>query len=161
MTYTIELLDYVFFFLMIRRPPRSTRTDTLFPYTTLFRSHMKKPPTNRRLLTACPGVSPGRECKGSGLEAAHAAHTTHAAHIRHTAAGRLVFHDFGNSGFGREQQAGNRCCVLQRGAGYLDGIQHALFDQVAVLASSGVIAVVALAVSHIVDHNAGLVTGVC
>src|SRR3546814_18385088 len=27
-----------FFFLMIRRPPISTRTDTLFPYTTLFRS---------------------------------------------------------------------------------------------------------------------------
>src|SRR3546814_8931807 len=26
------------FFCMIRRPPRSTRTDTLFPYTTLFRS---------------------------------------------------------------------------------------------------------------------------
>src|SRR3546814_19045706 len=26
------------FFLMIRRPPRATRTDTLFPYTTLFRS---------------------------------------------------------------------------------------------------------------------------
>src|SRR3546814_19443223 len=34
------LLLYWFdvFFLMIRRPPRSTRTDTLFPYTTLFRS---------------------------------------------------------------------------------------------------------------------------
>src|SRR3546814_197933 len=29
---------YVFFVSMIRRPPRSTRTDTLFPYTTLFRS---------------------------------------------------------------------------------------------------------------------------
>src|SRR3546814_226222 len=28
----------MFFFLMIRRPPRSTRTDTLFPYTALFRS---------------------------------------------------------------------------------------------------------------------------
>src|SRR3546814_7529955 len=28
----------LFFFLMIRLPPRSTRTDTLFPYTTLFRS---------------------------------------------------------------------------------------------------------------------------
>src|SRR3546814_10737438 len=28
----------IFFCLMIRRPPRSTRTDTLFPYTTLFRS---------------------------------------------------------------------------------------------------------------------------
>src|SRR3546814_14182166 len=31
-----------FFFLMIRRPPRSTRTDTLFPYTTLFRSQELK-----------------------------------------------------------------------------------------------------------------------
>src|SRR3546814_12528411 len=31
-------LILAFFFLMIRRPPRSTRTDTLFPYTTLFRS---------------------------------------------------------------------------------------------------------------------------
>src|SRR3546814_12654425 len=34
----IVYVDYRFFFLMIRRPPRSTRTDTLFPYTTLFRS---------------------------------------------------------------------------------------------------------------------------
>src|SRR3546814_1383602 len=32
------------FFLMIRRPPRSTRTDTLFPYTTLFRSVECSPP---------------------------------------------------------------------------------------------------------------------
>src|SRR3546814_9379234 len=40
----IRLLDFcLFFFLMIRRPPRSTRTDTLFPYTTLFRSaHAKR-----------------------------------------------------------------------------------------------------------------------
>src|SRR3546814_14872050 len=42
------MLDFVFlvlgfvffFFLLVRRPPRSTRTDTLFPYTTLFRSRM-------------------------------------------------------------------------------------------------------------------------
>src|SRR3546814_1929786 len=33
-----EYCYYLFLFLMIRRPPRSTRTDTLFPYTTLFRS---------------------------------------------------------------------------------------------------------------------------
>src|SRR3546814_1554700 len=33
----------VVFFLMIRRPPRSTRTDTLFPYTTLFRSPAMAP----------------------------------------------------------------------------------------------------------------------
>src|SRR3546814_15081521 len=30
----------ILFVFMIRRPPRSTRTDTLFPYTTLFRSHV-------------------------------------------------------------------------------------------------------------------------
>src|SRR3546814_8901092 len=32
------MFAFFFFFLMIRLPPRSTRTDTLFPYTTLFRS---------------------------------------------------------------------------------------------------------------------------
>src|SRR3546814_11784368 len=37
--YATSLLFFlVFFFVMIRRPPRSTRTDTRFPYTTLFRS---------------------------------------------------------------------------------------------------------------------------
>src|SRR3546814_14341303 len=35
---SIAIFSILFFFLMIRRPPRSTRTDTLFPYTTLFRS---------------------------------------------------------------------------------------------------------------------------
>src|SRR3546814_7356441 len=34
----ICIFSVFFFLLMIRRPPRSTRTDTLFPYTTLFRS---------------------------------------------------------------------------------------------------------------------------
>src|SRR3546814_18748688 len=34
----VPVLLLRFFFLMIRRPPRSTRTDTLFPYPTLFRS---------------------------------------------------------------------------------------------------------------------------
>src|SRR3546814_11203740 len=38
----------IVFFLMIRRPPRSTRTDTLFPYTTLFRSCLY--PARRREL---------------------------------------------------------------------------------------------------------------
>src|SRR3546814_3652642 len=39
----MHTLTYFFFFLMIRRPPRSTRTDTLFPYTTLFRSQHDGP----------------------------------------------------------------------------------------------------------------------
>src|SRR3546814_9864335 len=46
--YSIDLCySFVFiFFLMIRRPPRSTRTDTLFPYTTLFRSAQAAGNTN-------------------------------------------------------------------------------------------------------------------
>src|SRR3546814_15959707 len=44
-------LLFFFFFLTIRRPPRSTRTDTLFPYTTLFRSSWGWP--NAALLGGC------------------------------------------------------------------------------------------------------------
>src|SRR3546814_16382246 len=40
-----------FFFLRIRRPSRATRTDTLFPYTTLFRSIPTAPPGN---MQRCP-----------------------------------------------------------------------------------------------------------
>src|SRR3546814_13805368 len=36
--YTITCV--MLFFLILRRPPRSTRTDSLFPYTTLYRSHL-------------------------------------------------------------------------------------------------------------------------
>src|SRR5216110_3964832 len=39
-----------FFFLMIRRPPRSTQAHTLFPYTTLFRSPAKAGVQYRRIL---------------------------------------------------------------------------------------------------------------
>src|SRR3546814_13918264 len=53
-----------FFFLMIRRPPRSTRTDNLFPYTTLFRSHSEastttiiSPSHDDAPFVACPGAS--------------------------------------------------------------------------------------------------------
>src|SRR3546814_4493111 len=42
------LLNSLFFFLMIRRPPRSTRTDTLFPYTTLFRSPCQRRSQSRQ-----------------------------------------------------------------------------------------------------------------
>src|SRR3546814_14819502 len=38
---------FCLFFLMIRRPPRSTRTDTLFPYTTLFRSGTRRRASGR------------------------------------------------------------------------------------------------------------------
>src|SRR3546814_8164166 len=44
--YEMFFVVLFFVFLMIRRPPRSTRTDTLFPYTTLFRS-IRSAPTGR------------------------------------------------------------------------------------------------------------------
>src|SRR3546814_17040360 len=50
---TYILFD-LFFFLMIRRPPRSTRTDTLFPYTTLFRSHDRTKRPHPQFLDHCP-----------------------------------------------------------------------------------------------------------
>src|SRR3546814_3096523 len=57
------------FFLMIRRPPRSTRTDTLFPYTTLFRSpaqgqdgpHRCDQKTSRQV--SLPPLSRGRQLR--------------------------------------------------------------------------------------------------
>src|SRR3546814_10192773 len=45
------------FFLMIRRPPRSTRTDTLFPYTTLFRSNGPAPGQRIFSRKACAGTA--------------------------------------------------------------------------------------------------------
>src|SRR3546814_11736053 len=45
----------LFVLLMIRRPPRSTRTDTLFPYTTLFRSE----PVYRRVLRRRRAIAGG------------------------------------------------------------------------------------------------------
>src|SRR3546814_6608599 len=60
----MSALCVLLFFLMIRRPPRSTRTDTLFPYTTLFRSHqhVRREPRCRRgrgqaLYARCQGQS--------------------------------------------------------------------------------------------------------
>src|SRR3546814_15472178 len=74
----------IFFFLMRRRPPRSTRTDTLFPYTTLFRSReylkkklisatvgrviIERPAKNARITvySARPGVVIGK--RGEDIE---------------------------------------------------------------------------------------------
>src|SRR3546814_5136355 len=56
---TFALLDALIFFLMIRRPPRSTRTDTLFPYTTLFRSRASFPrPQLIEIGRVCPLLRP-------------------------------------------------------------------------------------------------------
>src|SRR3546814_13687731 len=49
----------IVFFLMIRRPPRSTRTDTLFPYTTLFRSSF----TEFRFCSSIAAGESGHACR--------------------------------------------------------------------------------------------------
>src|SRR3546814_12170042 len=50
-------MHFVFFFLMIRRPPRSTRTDTLFPYTTLFRSRPLDDDRRKAVLTTVDALA--------------------------------------------------------------------------------------------------------
>src|SRR3546814_3209265 len=55
---------------MIRRPPRSTRTDTLFPYTTLFRSRLGSLLTHQRLVFEPVGLV------GVGAEARSEEHTS-------------------------------------------------------------------------------------
>src|SRR3546814_15634090 len=51
-----------FVLLMIARPPRATRTDTLFPYTTLFRSHSRRFARQRR--AARPAARERRDKRG-------------------------------------------------------------------------------------------------
>src|SRR3546814_19500278 len=57
-----------FFFLMVRRPPRSTRTDTLFPYTTLFRSIVGGAGSN---VAAAHTTQADRRSKGQARRASH------------------------------------------------------------------------------------------
>src|SRR3546814_19005517 len=58
---------------MIRRPPRSTRTDTLFPYTTLFRSHQRGHVTHRADIDLAARQERHRARKIDGEAALHAA----------------------------------------------------------------------------------------
>src|SRR3546814_6914394 len=62
----LEVIVIVFLYfcvLMIRRPPRSTRTDTLFPYTTLFRSDAG---THRNSRSPAFCDTPADACRGPG-----------------------------------------------------------------------------------------------
>src|SRR3546814_5204871 len=63
-----------FFFLMIRRPPRSTRTDTLFPYTTLFRS-WRDAATGGALFDRARCAARSRRCGGARSVSAGASAT--------------------------------------------------------------------------------------
>src|SRR3546814_16452829 len=56
--FLVVVFLFSFFFLMIRRPPRSTRTDTLFPYTTLFRSASRRLEMHGSRRVTAPGPQP-------------------------------------------------------------------------------------------------------
>src|SRR3546814_18707888 len=73
---------------MIRRPPRSTRTDTLFPYTTLFRSAQKLQARAARVGFDWPDVNGPRDKIAEELaEVADAANEAE----RHEEVGDLLF----------------------------------------------------------------------
>src|SRR3546814_1136007 len=81
------MFGYIFF-LMIRRPPRSTRTDTLFPYTTLFRSGV--------LRRAAPAAGDARSLLSGGAPAVG---------VRPTGAGERLDHGLsGHEGRGKPSQ---------------------------------------------------------
>src|SRR3546814_1147265 len=64
-------------FLFVRRPPRSTRTDTLFPYTTLFRSGSRPRPAVRRRRSRGHRLSPcSRRCRPRQSSRRSAEHTS-------------------------------------------------------------------------------------
>src|SRR3546814_1407604 len=71
------LFFFFFFFLRIRRPPRSTLTDTLFPYTTLFRSAplvVDNQVRQRHRLAEFLGAAAARDRHQHGSQAADGAH---------------------------------------------------------------------------------------
>src|SRR3546814_10279824 len=78
---------------MIRRPPRSTRTDTLFPYTTLFRSRAP-PPVRKRRPWLFAGKNLARLHFVRKLQPALQGRLEHLAHLRHA----------GGDGIGRRRR---------------------------------------------------------
>src|SRR2546429_7025947 len=76
MSHTHGRKKFIFFFLMIRRPPRST----LFPYTTLFRSRFRS--RHREADLAHAGKTRGSRDRAGRMVFAHAADSFEAARLR-------------------------------------------------------------------------------
>src|SRR3546814_19400219 len=93
---------FLFFCVMMRRPPRSTRTDTLFPYTTLFRS---RPPCRQ-----CRGLLSGDvSWRGGKLEFARYAYVRNARTAASSKGTAIQSHRLG------AQQPYRRCAVYRNG----------------------------------------------
>src|SRR3546814_20231831 len=102
-----------FFFLMIRRPPISTRTDTLFPHTTIFRSEL--------VLEAQRDAAPvAIDGKARALALARRLEQRHALEERAVVAGRLQAdpgEPLGDVGRGHALAAGAGFAALPRVVG--------------------------------------------
>src|SRR3546814_16316920 len=106
---------------MIRRPPRSTRTDTLFPYTTLFRSERAAHPAAAQGLPRCAFHLPAsRPAPGAGQHARWLAvrrlpHVLHAARMAGTGvvvpAGAGVARAVGQAARRSEERRVGKGCV--------------------------------------------------
>src|SRR3546814_8168116 len=122
----LSIIGCLLFFLMIRRPPRSTRTDTLFPYTTLFRSDACCAIVIRQLDftlmslmhadDAGLGKASGRPARAAAQHHVHRRHEVLAtgrigatsAVIEHTVGRENAAHQFGICGIDTAQVAGDR-----------------------------------------------------
>src|SRR3546814_14021770 len=94
---------------MLRRPPRSTRTDTLFPYTTLFRSNLKN--TLGQIEADCGNLHGGwLHCSGLPdsnpswhSDAVSGSHPPHLLWVESGRTGRETDIEIGQSGDGRSR----------------------------------------------------------
>src|SRR6267154_2668310 len=124
-----------------------------------FRSRPRKGVTGRTsfpLLRNLPGACSARSALH--IHAFHSAHSTHAVSM---ASGiLLLFDQLSHHRLGGEQQPGDGCRVLQRGAAHLGRIEHAHFDHITKLLGLGVEAEVALALRDLVHHDRRLCAGV-
>src|SRR3546814_20387874 len=119
----VDTLRVVVFFLMIRRPPRSTRTDTLFPYTTLFRSEDKAV----RAVPVLDDVEPGMDVAAQILRADIAAQEDRLddlaefgkcriGRVLDRRAGEAAPDRFGASGRAAGRESGGTYCLILEGA---------------------------------------------
>src|SRR3546814_16968274 len=111
-----------FFFLMIRRPPRSTRTDTLFPYTTLFRSLavaeiMRRAGVPAGVVNVVNSSDPGPLCSGI----LHDPRVRKLSFTGSTEVGRILLRQAADKVISSSMELGGNAPVLVRSEGRRGG----------------------------------------
>ena len=94
----------------------------------------------------------------TGGEGLHHAHATHAG-VGHRGGGS-VFFLVGDDAFGRQEHAGDGCCVFESHAGYFRGVDNAGSEEVFVVAGAGIVAVGAGAFLDFLNNDGAFLAGV-